>query len=208
MEKSIFVWEPLLNNKVFKLVKVNGKWLNDVWPDVRELNIFNNTVEIIFDDDVKEFREDGNDIIITDMLDILHNYLNERDIDKENTVHVFAVRLGVFSSGLYYEVVEYHKAYGWQATFVQNTKHSNSGTFIDTGYKVALEYIANKNQENQLELVSQVGLAEALEKSRQNIRYHLEKGNLLKPYASVDGRPAWTKEQVNEMINMKEKGLL
>jgi len=57
-------------------------------------------------------------------------------------------------------------------------------------------------------LYGQSGLSEALNKSKQNIRYHLEKGNLLKPYALVDGRPVWNEKQIKEMKKMQEKGLL
>lgn len=206
MKKDIFVWEPLSNNSVFKLVKINNHWLSDVLHDVFEINIFQNTVEILKDDDViVELEVDGD--IWTDVLDELHKYLNDYGYDKENVVHVFPVRIGVFSTKLHYEIVEYSKP-SWYVTFIDGTKVCIDGIdFVEKGYKIGLSLV-NKDEVKPLELYSQVGLAEVLGKSRQNIRYHLEKGNLLNPIALVDGRPVWNKDQVYKMLELKEKGLL
>lgn len=206
MKKDIFVWEPLENNSVFKLVNVNGEFAKDVLISIM-LNDDVGAVEI-YDRKKKDYQEHEVKInfhmtLWDDVLEKLHEVL---DIDRETVIHVFSVRLGVFRKYLHYEIVEYNRAYEWTVKFVDgNNVKIDVGNFIEKGYRIALSLT---EEIKPLELYSQVGLAEALGKSRQNIRYHLEKGNLLKPIALVDGRPAWNQDQVDKMMKLKEKGLL
>lgn len=211
MKKDIFVWEPLENNSVFKLVNVNGEFAKDAL-DHDDINIVlkdNKGIVEIYNRKKKKYEDhviDLYDVVIwDDILEKLHEVL---EIDRETVIHVFPVRVGVFSTNLHYEIVEYVRGYEWTKKFIDGTKIKvEDSSFIEKGYKIGLSLV-NKDEVKPLELYSQVGLAEVLGKSRQNIRYHLEKGNLLKPIALVDGRPAWNQDQVNKMLKMKEKGLL
>lgn len=208
MKKDIFVWEPLENNSVFKLVNVNGEFAKDAL-DYDDINIVlkdNKGIVEMYNRKKKEYEDyviDLYDVVVwDDILEKLHEVL---EIDRETVIHVFPVRIGVFKTNLHYEIVEYSKP-SWYVTFIDGTKIKVDGAnFIEKGYKIALSVT---EEIKPLELYSQVGLAKVLGKSRQNIRYHLEKGNLLKPVALVDGRPVWNQDQVKKMLKMKEKGLL
>lgn len=210
MKKDIFVWETLENNSVFKLVNVNGEFAKDAL-DHDNINIVlkdNKGIVEIYNYKKEKYEDhvvDLYDVVIwTDVLEKLHEVLG---IDKEKVMHVFPVRIGIFKTNLHYEIVEYNKP-SWYVTFIDGTKVKVDGAnFIEKGYKIGLSLV-NKDEVKPLELYSQVGLAEVLGKSRQNIRYHFAKGNLLKPIALVDNRPAWNQAQVDKMLKMKEKGLL
>lgn len=210
MKKDIFVWEPKENNTVFNLVTVNGEFAKDAL-DRGDISIMLNDdgglVEL-YDRKKKDHQEHEVKINfhVTLWEDVLNKFHEVTSIDRENVIHVFPVRVGVFSTNLHYEIVEYVRGYEWTVKFVDgNNVKIDAGNFIEKGYKIALSLT---EEIKPLELYSQVGLAEVLGKSRQNIRYHLEKGNLLKPVALVDGRPVWSQEQVDKMMKLKEKGLL
>lgn len=211
MKKDIFVWVPAASNDVFNLVTINNKRVREV-AEFDDVNIIckekEGSVELYDrkNKDYKEFEIDGygDYVLWTDVLDKFHE---ETSFDRSNAVHVFPVRLGVFSTNLFFELLKFSTGWGhkWYHYMFDSRDFDFAGDMVEKGYKVALAFLNNEKQET-IELIGQAGLAEALGTTRQNVQHHYKKGNLLKPFAVVDGKPAWTRQQAEEMVKTRKEG--